>query len=158
MDDDLGKDNISIPDIDLDLHDLMDIPSRYENLAIEDDAFLKSFIESRAYQSGRLEQEDDIGSDFVNSHISSLGKPSNTDSRADVTMKVIDNKDEREDAMATDDEFEKDDIPIPDTDVDLEYIPRLYDDLATEDDAFLEKVIKSGAYQSWRGEHEEPAH
>jgi nucleoside phosphorylase len=104
---------------------------------------------------------DDIKSDSVDiddgnsaSRGNDLGRLSDIDSQADVSMKDMDGEDNGGDAMDLDDDVVEDVIPIPDTDLDLEDVPRQCDGLAAENDAFLKKVIESGAYQSWR---EEPA-
>ncbi|EHK18146.1 uncharacterized protein TRIVIDRAFT_123746, partial [Trichoderma virens Gv29-8] len=81
---------------------------------------------------------------------SDLGKLSEIDSRADVTIKYMDDDDDTGDAMDLDDGFVEHNISIPDTEFDLKDIPRQYDGLATENDTFLMKIIESGAYQSWR--------
>lgn len=111
--------------------------------------------------------DDDVKSDSVDiddasdvSKGNDLESLSDIGSRADITLKDMDDMDNEGDAMDVDDDDDagKDDIPIPDTDLDLVYIPRHYDDLAIEDDDFLKKVVESGAYQSWRVEPKDPAH
>lgn len=109
--------------------------------------------------------DDGAKSDYVDiddasnaSKCNDLKNPPGIDSRADITIKDTEDKDDEEDATDMDDDAGKDDILIPDTDLDLVYIPRHYDDLAIEDDNFLKKVIESGAYQSWQHEHENPTH
>ncbi|PNP52179.1 hypothetical protein THARTR1_07388 [Trichoderma harzianum] len=88
-----------------------------------------------------------------------LGRLSHIASEVDVTMK--DGHDENdadndENAMDLDDDLANDivheDTPVPDTDLELDFIPRQYDDLVAKDDKFLNKVIESGAYQSWKDE------
>ncbi|KAJ5684067.1 uncharacterized protein N7477_000412 [Penicillium maclennaniae] len=108
--------------------------------------------------------DDGIKSDSVDiddgnsaSKANDLGRLSDIDSQADVSMKDTDGQDKGGDAMDLDDYVDEDDIPIPDTDLDLEDVPRQCDGLAAENDDFLKKVIESGAYQSWRDAHEEPA-
>ncbi|KAK4077918.1 uncharacterized protein Triagg1_3612 [Trichoderma aggressivum f. europaeum] len=108
--------------------------------------------------------DDDVKSDSVDiddasdaSKGNDLGSLSDIDSRADITLKDMDDVDNEGDAMDVDDDVGKDDVIIPDTDLELVYIPRQYDGLATEDDDFLQKVIESGAYQSRQGEHEHSA-
>ncbi|KAH0532089.1 hypothetical protein TsFJ059_000827 [Trichoderma semiorbis] len=88
-----------------------------------------------------------------------LGKLSHIDSEVDVEMKDgEDGNDTRqaEGAMELDDEVDNDiadeSIPVPDTDFDLNFVPRQYDDLEAKDDEFLNMVIESGAYQSWRSD------
>ncbi|KAL7950103.1 hypothetical protein V8C42DRAFT_189696 [Trichoderma barbatum] len=86
-----------------------------------------------------------------------LGRLSHIASEEDVTMK--DGQDGN-DAKTTEGDMDvdegididilEDNIPIPDTDLDLEFVPRQYDGLVAKNDEFLNKVIKSGAYQSWR--------
>lgn len=105
--------------------------------------------------------DDDIKSDSVDiddgnsaSKGNDLGRLSDIDSQADVTMKDMDGGNNGWDAMDLDEDVVEDDITIPDTDLDLEDVPRQCDGLAAENDTFLKKVIESGAYQSWR---EEPA-
>lgn len=109
--------------------------------------------------------DDDVRSDSVDiddasdaSKGNDLESLSDIDSRADITIKAMDDTDDEGDAMdVDDDDAGKDDISIPDTDFDLMYVPRHYDDLAIEDDDFLQKVVESGAYQSWRVELKDPA-
>ncbi|KAL5086064.1 hypothetical protein Trisim1_009691 [Trichoderma cf. simile WF8] len=88
-----------------------------------------------------------------------LGKLSHIESEVDVVMK--DGEDgndtkQAEDAMELDDDVDNDiadeSIPVPDTDFDLNFVPRQYDDLEAKDDKFLNMVIESGAYQSWRSD------
>ncbi|KAL7958816.1 hypothetical protein V8C34DRAFT_281798 [Trichoderma compactum] len=88
-----------------------------------------------------------------------LGRLSHIASGVDAIMK--DGHDESdvdndESAMDSDDNLNNDivdeDTPVPDTDLDLNFIPRQYDDLVAKDDKFLNKVIESGAYQSWKDE------
>lgn len=83
-----------------------------------------------------------------------LGRVSDIDSENTV-LTHDDDADSVEDAMELDDAIVEDDIPVPDTDLDLVDIPRRYDDLSTDIDPFLEQVIKSGAYQTWRDEQNE---
>lgn len=98
--------------------------------------------------------DDDFESDSVdiddgNSALkdNDLGRLSDIDSQADVTMKNMDNEDNAGDTMDLDDDVVVDDIPIPDTDLDLEDVPRQCDRLAAENDTFLKRIIESGAYQ-----------
>ncbi|KAK4081664.1 uncharacterized protein Triagg1_2405 [Trichoderma aggressivum f. europaeum] len=88
-----------------------------------------------------------------------LGKLSHIDSEADVVMK--DGEDgndgkQAEGVMELDEDMDNDiadaSIPVPDTDLDLDFVPRQYDDLEAKDDEFLNTVIESGAYQSWRSD------
>ncbi|KAL6829745.1 hypothetical protein V8C40DRAFT_168253 [Trichoderma camerunense] len=88
-----------------------------------------------------------------------LGKLSHIASEVDVIMKDgADGSDanQAEGAMELDDDVDNDiadeSIPIPDTDFDLNFVPRQYDDLEAKDDEFLNMVIESGAYQSWRSD------
>ncbi|KAF3072631.1 hypothetical protein CFAM422_005299 [Trichoderma lentiforme] len=88
-----------------------------------------------------------------------LGKLSHIDSEVDVIMKDgADGNDgsQAEGAMEPDDHVDNDiadeSIPVPDTDFDLNFVPRQYDDLEAKDDDFLNMVIESGAYQSWRSD------
>ncbi|RFU77283.1 hypothetical protein TARUN_4959 [Trichoderma arundinaceum] len=109
--------------------------------------------------------DDDFKSDSVDidegnsaSEGTDLGRLSHITSEADVTMKDakdMDDADDEEDAMDLDDGIVDNDIPVPDTDLDLEFVPRQYDDLEVNNDDFLNKVIESGAYQSWRKKEEE---
>lgn len=88
-----------------------------------------------------------------------LGKLSHIGSEADVIMK---DKEDGNDAKQAEGAMELDDdvdngiadesIPVPDTDLDLNFVPRQYDDLEAKDDEFLNMVIESGAYQSWRND------
>jgi hypothetical protein len=101
--------------------------------------------------------DDDIRSDSVDideesstSGGTDQGGISNINFQADATMKSVDDENNMGDATDPDDDVVEDDIPIPDTDLDLEFIPRQYDDLAAKDDEFLNEVIESGTYQSWR--------
>lgn len=88
-----------------------------------------------------------------------LGKLSHIASEVDVIMK--DGRDgndgnQAEGAMELDDDVDNDiadeSIPVPDTDFDLNFVPRQYDALEAKDDEFLNMVIESGAYQSWRSD------
>lgn len=88
-----------------------------------------------------------------------LGKLSHIASEVDVIMKDgADGNDanQAEGAMELDDDVDNDiadeSIPVPDTDFDLNFVPRQYDDLEAKDDEFLNMVIESGAYQSWRSD------
>ncbi|KAL6836583.1 hypothetical protein J3E69DRAFT_32659 [Trichoderma sp. SZMC 28015] len=88
-----------------------------------------------------------------------LGKLSHIDSEVDVIMKdKADGSDanQAEGAMELDDDVDNnivdESIPVPDTDFDLNFVPRQYDDLEAKDDKFLNMVIESGAYQSWRSD------
>ncbi|UKZ53982.1 hypothetical protein TrVGV298_007786 [Trichoderma virens] len=119
------------------------LPLQGDNGALADDDFKSNSV--------------DIDDGSSVSKGSDLGKLSEIDSRADVTIKYMDDDDDTGDAMDLDDGFVEHNISIPDTEFDLKDIPRQYDGLATENDTFLMKIIESGAYQSWRDEHEEPA-
>ncbi|KAL7915897.1 hypothetical protein GGI35DRAFT_485370 [Trichoderma velutinum] len=88
-----------------------------------------------------------------------LGRLSHIASEADVTMKDGHDRNDAENnesAMDLDEDVDNDAVdeetPVPDTDLDLDFIPRQYDDLVAKDDKFLSKVIESGAYQSWQAE------
>ncbi|KKP07316.1 hypothetical protein THAR02_00640 [Trichoderma harzianum] len=88
-----------------------------------------------------------------------LGKLSHIDSEVDVIMKDgADGNDgnQAEGAKELDDDVDNDiadqSIPVPDADFDLNFVPRQYDDLEAKDDKFLNMVIESGAYQSWRSD------
>ncbi|KAK1246370.1 hypothetical protein MKX08_000172 [Trichoderma sp. CBMAI-0020] len=96
-------------------------------------------------------KSDSVSIDEGNSALegTDLGRLSDIDFKADITLEDIDDEDNVGDAMDPDNAVE-DSIPIPDTDLNLKDIPGQYDGLAAENDAFLKKVIESGAYQSWR--------
>jgi hypothetical protein len=106
-----------------------------------------------------LQKDDGVSDDDFKSHYvdtddgnsalkgNDLGTISDIDSQADVTMKSMDNEDNAGDTMDLDDDVVVDDIPIPDTDLDLRNVPRQCDRLAAENDAFLKRIIESGAYQ-----------
>ncbi|PKK52810.1 hypothetical protein CI102_1787 [Trichoderma harzianum] len=88
-----------------------------------------------------------------------LGKLSHIASEVDVIMKDgADGNDanQAEGAMELDDDVDNniadESVPVPDTDFDLNFVPRQYDDLEAKDDEFLNMVIESGAYQSWRSD------
>ncbi|QYS93715.1 FHA domain-containing protein [Trichoderma simmonsii] len=88
-----------------------------------------------------------------------LGKLSHIASEVDVIMKDGadgDDANQAEGAMELDDDVDNniadESIPVPDTDFDLNFVPRQYDDLEAKDDEFLNMVIESGAYQSWRSD------
>ncbi|KAL6881284.1 hypothetical protein J3F83DRAFT_47012 [Trichoderma novae-zelandiae] len=82
-----------------------------------------------------------------------LGRLSHVTSEDDVTMK--DGSDEGngggdiEPDEGPRDDITADDVPVPDSDIDLEFIPRQYDNLAVEDDEFLNELIESGDFLSW---------
>ncbi|KAL7937887.1 hypothetical protein V8C35DRAFT_319942 [Trichoderma chlorosporum] len=119
-----------------------------------------------ALQDDNGDLDDDTKSDSVDidegnsgSIGTDLGKLSHIASEADIAME--DGQDEN-DAEKTDGPVEMDEdvesdtmdenVPIPDTDLDLNFIPRQYDDLITKNDEFLNRLIESGAYQSWQDE------
>ena len=57
-----------------------------------------------------------------------------------------------EDAMDPNGVTMGEDTAVPDSDFDFSVVPRQYDDLPIENDAFLKKVVESGACQSWKRE------
>lgn len=94
--------------------------------------------------------------DEENSH--ELGRISDFASEAVVGMQDIDvNNAVADDSLNQDGGLLPGDVPVPDTDLDLSHIPNQYDNLLTEDDTFLQEVLKSGAYQSWRDEEADDA-
>ncbi|KAH6607650.1 hypothetical protein Trco_003963 [Trichoderma cornu-damae] len=107
---------------------------------------------------GQLVDDDDLKSDSVDvdegnsaSEGTDLGRLSHIASEADAVMKDAEGLDDTDDtggAMDLDNDAVEDDILVPDTDLDLEFVPRQYDDLPAKNDDFLNKVIESGAYQS----------
>jgi hypothetical protein len=130
-----------------------------QHIAIHLQVLMLLTLRFAALQKDDGVSDDDFKSDYVdiddgnsadgNSALkgNDLGRLSDIDSQADVTMKTMDNEDNAVDIMDLDDDVVVDDIPIPDTDLDLEDVPRQCDGLAPEDDAFLKRIIESGAYQ-----------
>ncbi|KAL7784840.1 hypothetical protein V8C37DRAFT_395280 [Trichoderma ceciliae] len=121
-------------------------------------------IRFAALQNDDGELNDDIKSNSVDidegnsaSEGTDLGRLSHVASEVDVTMKDaedVDGVDNTEGAMDLDYGVVRDDIPVPDTDVDLEFVPRQHDGLPAQNDDFLNKIIESGAYQSWQDDQE----
>ncbi|KPM39643.1 hypothetical protein AK830_g6898 [Neonectria ditissima] len=104
---------------------------------------------------------DDIKSDSVDidegnngAEGNDLGRLSDVASQTDVTTNDVDDAENAEDDMDLDDTTVEDDVEVPDAKLDLQDVPRQYDNLAVEDDHFLKKVVESGAYQNWRHEGE----
>ncbi|KAM0259058.1 hypothetical protein ACHAQJ_003559 [Trichoderma viride] len=105
--------------------------------------------ESEGVDDGIRGDSVDIDEGNSTSGGTDLGRLSDIGSQADITISDMD--DENDTRGATDpDDGAVGDVPVPDTDLDLEFVPRQYDDLTAKDDDFLNKVIDSGAYQSWR--------
>ncbi|PNP41712.1 hypothetical protein TGAMA5MH_06305 [Trichoderma gamsii] len=107
--------------------------------------------------------DDDLKSDYVDiddEESSPKGSdPENIlgiNSRRDVTMEDISDEDNSEVAKDIHNDLVEDDIPVPDTDLDLDDIPRQYDGLVAEEDAFLKEIIESGAWQPRQDETKEP--
>lgn len=93
--------------------------------------------------------DDGIRSDSVDiddANSASMGNDLGRLADIDLELDVMDDGNNSGDAMNLDDAVE-DDIQIPDTDLDLNYVPRPYDNLVAENDAFLKRMIESGAYQ-----------
>lgn len=117
-----------------------------------------------ALRNGDGDLNDDVKSNSVDIDEGSsasgdidLGKLSSIASQEDATRKdvtYIDNMDNSDGAMDLDNDVVETDAQIPDTDLDLRFIPRQYDKLDADDDDFLNKVIESGAYQSWQKDGE----
>ncbi|KAK1256259.1 hypothetical protein MKX07_008518 [Trichoderma sp. CBMAI-0711] len=82
-----------------------------------------------------------------------LGRLSHVASEDDVSMKDGSDEGNVEGDIDLDeslgDDVTADDTPVPDSDIDLQFIPRQYDDLAVEDDEFLNELIESGDFLSW---------
>lgn len=107
--------------------------------------------------------DDDLKSDYVDiddEESSPKGSdPENIlgiNSRRDVTMEDISDEDNSEVAKDIHNDLVEDDIPVPDTDLDLDDIPRQYDGLVAEEDAFLKEIIESGAWPPRQDETKEP--
>ncbi|KAK1253166.1 hypothetical protein MKX08_004353 [Trichoderma sp. CBMAI-0020] len=103
-------------------------------------------------------KSDDVDIDEENSSSKSNASESLSDihSRKDVVVEDMDGEDDPGAAKDLGNDLVKDDIPSPDPDFGLENIPRQYDGLLVENDAFLKKVIESGAWQSWQDETRKP--
>ncbi|UKZ73754.1 hypothetical protein TrVFT333_001404 [Trichoderma virens FT-333] len=103
-------------------------------------------------------KSDSVDIDERNSALvgADLGRLSHIASEADITMKDGQEGNEAEDAEdnedSNNDDIVEDDMPVPDTDLDLQFVPRQYDDFAAKNDEFLNRLIESGAYQSWQDE------
>lgn len=107
--------------------------------------------------------DDDLKSDCVDiddenssSKSSDPEKLSGIDSKRDVAMEDMSDEADSGVAKNMDNDLLEDGIPVPDTDLDFSGIPRQYDGLVAENDAFLKNVIESGAWQSWQDETKEP--
>ncbi|KAH7322581.1 hypothetical protein B0I35DRAFT_184255 [Stachybotrys elegans] len=81
-----------------------------------------------------------------------LGRPSELSASMDNAEMPIKGLDYLDDPMEVDDVTLEEDIPIPDSDINLADIPRQSDKFANEKDLFLEGLVSSGAYQSWKRE------
>lgn len=107
--------------------------------------------------------DDDLKSDYVDiddeGSFSGGNNPENlsgTGSGRDVAMEDMDNADDFGVPEDLANDLVEDDKPVPDTDLVLHDIPRPYDGLVAENDAFLNNLIESGAWQSWQDENKEP--
>ncbi|KAL7804648.1 hypothetical protein V8C44DRAFT_342887 [Trichoderma aethiopicum] len=100
---------------------------------------------------------DDVGSNSVDidegnsaSGGTDLGRLSSIASDEDITMKNEDGErntgGDMDSVQGLSDDITADDMPVPDTDIDLKFIPKQYDNLAVEDDIFLNELIESGDF------------
>ncbi|KAI9902525.1 hypothetical protein N3K66_001877 [Trichothecium roseum] len=106
--------------------------------------------------------DNDIGSEYADfdSEDSVIAKGNDMDRLMEIASEpeeVIESEDwetldPAEDAMDPNGVAMGGDMAAPDSDFDFSVVPRQYDDLPIEDDAFLKKVVESGACQSWKRE------
>ncbi|KAM0484551.1 hypothetical protein ACHAPX_001977 [Trichoderma viride] len=105
--------------------------------------------------------DDDLKSDYVDMDDEESSPKGNdpenlsgSDFRRDVTIEDTGDEDGSAVAKEMDNDLVEDNIPVPDTDLDLDDIPRQYKCSVVENDGFLSKMIESGAWQSWQNETE----
>jgi hypothetical protein len=103
------------------------------------------------------DSKDDFNSDTVdidegNSAIEGkdLGRLSDIEPGGTLAVATEDFPETAEDEMELDRDDLTDDIPVPDTDVDLAGIPRQIENLSLENDDVLKQMVESGAYQTWQ--------
>lgn len=107
---------------------------------------------------------EDIDADEVNSNSVEIDEGDNATGSIPEKRSVsdldidMDKEELTDDTMSLEEDIRKDDPTIPDCDIQNTISTRdYYDNTAAEDDNFLQGVIGSGAYQSWRHTRERDA-
>jgi nucleoside phosphorylase len=103
--------------------------------------------------------DDDLKSDCVEfddeNSSSKSNMPENLSNVERMSVVMEDTDDEDNSVVSNEMDDYVAEVNIPDTDLNFDDIPRQYDGLVDENDAFLKEVIESGAWQSWQSWQDE---